>query len=184
MDNITDVSQVHGGKHQPRVGGPVVRKLDPKTMPADEMNLLWQRVSTQDYAFDDFSRGNPQFFVLALTDLSSYHFMVDDSTWVLIRNVFKGSDCNIHFVCWDRLYPFGNLLEAGKQILEWLFKEQGVNRVTGYIPVYNHLAKRFATTMGFKYEGTLRKTCLFKGKYEDVDLYGLLAKEFERRHTQ
>lgn len=185
MDNVTDVSEVHSSQRQSSsYSGLVVKRLDPKTMSGDEMNFLWQKIATQDYAFDDSTRGDPRIFVLNLTAPSSYHFQVNESAYVLIRNVWPDSDCHIHFVLWDRSFPFKDIIEAGRQILEWLFKEQKVHRVSGYIPKYNALATRFASTMGFKYEGTLRKAVKFQQEFHDVDIYGILEKEFERRWQQ
>jgi hypothetical protein len=153
-------------------------------MPGDEMAALWKKVENQDYAFDDNTRGNPQAFVLNLVAPASHHFLVADSAYVTVRNVFEDSDCSIHFVLWDRSFPFRNIIEAGRQILEWLYKERSVHRVSGFIPKFNTLALRFATTMGFKYEGTMRKSLKWKGEFHDVDVYGLLAKEFDRRWQQ
>lgn len=185
LDNVTDISEVQRSDDQPSVSRPVkIRKLDGGKMGEADLRSLWAKLSTQDYAFDDFSRGDPRAFVLNLTDICSAHFLVDEAAYVVVRNVFRGADCNIHFVCWDRNYSFHNIMEAGRQILDWLFKDQGVMRVSGYIPVYNNLAKRFATTMGFKYEGTLRQCVKFHDKYENVDIYGLLPKEFEKRFMQ
>lgn len=159
-----------------------VRLLDPKTMQGGEMQALWQKVATQDYAFDDASRGDPRNFVLSLVEPNSVHFTANDAGYVLVRNVYPESDASIHFVCWDRNFPFRSIIEAGRQVLDYLYTERSVNRVTGYIPKYNALALRFATTMGFKFEGTLRKQIKFKGEFHDVDIYGLLAKEFVRRY--
>lgn len=185
MDNVQNLPEVHSSYRQSRTGGPVVvKQLDPKTMPGEEMNALWRKVSTQDYAFDDSTRGNPQSFVLTLVEPTTYHFLVNDSAWVMLRNAYPNSDCAIHFVLWDRAFPFRDIIEAGRQILEWAYKEKQVNRITGFIPAFNPLAKRFATMMGFKYEGTMRKSIKWKEEFYDVDIYGLLAKEFERRFQQ
>ena len=185
MDNITALPEVHGSQRQLSASGPLrVKLLDPKTMAGDDMNALWRKISTQDYAFDDNTRDDPRSFVLNLVSPASYHFLVDESAYVVVRNVWKDSDCQIHFVLWDRNFSFHNVVEAGRQILEWAFKEQGVNRVSAYIPKFNALATRFASTMGFKYEGTLRKSLKFHGDFCDVDIYGILEKEFERRFQQ
>lgn len=148
------------------------------------MNALWRKVSTQDYAFDDNSRGNPQAFVMSLVDPTSLHFAVNDSAYVIVRNVHFASDANIHIVLWDRSFPFRDVIEAGRQILEMLFKDKGVNRVTGMIPKFNPPAERFAKLMGFKYEGTMRKSVKYKDEFHDVDIYGLFFREYERRFQQ
>lgn len=182
MDNITAVPEVHSSQRQFSAGSAlVVKLLDPKIMSGPEMNDLWRKVSTQDYSFDDNTRGDPRAFVLNLVAPASYHFLVNDSAYVVVRNVFRDSDASIHFVLWDRSFSFHNIIEAGRQVLEWLFKEQHVHRVSGFIPKFNTLATRFASQMGFKYEGTLRKSLKFHDEFHDVDIYGILEKEFERR---
>lgn len=185
MDNVTDLLEVHATQRQPYVGGNLkVKLLDVKNMQGPELETLWKKVSTQDYAFDDNTRGDPQAFVLNLVAPASHHFLVNDAAWVVLRNVWKDSDANIHFAVWDRNFSFKDIVEAGRQILEWGFKEKGVHRVSGYIPKFNKLAERFASQMGFKYEGTLRKTLKWHEEFHDVDIYGLLEKEFERRWQQ
>lgn len=184
MDNVHDITEVQPTQHQLGASNLVVKKLDPKTMTGDEMKALWMKVSTQDYAFDDDSRGSVQSFVLNLVAPASHHFLLNESGYAIVRNVYPGSDANIHLILWDRSFPFKSVIEAGRQVLEWLYLEQKINRVTGYIPKFNPLAERFAKIMGFKYEGTMRKAIKFKGEFQDVDIYGLLAKEFERRFQQ
>ena len=182
MDNLANISEVHSGQRQPRFSGVVkIKLLDPSKMSGEEMNDLWRKISTQDYAFDDFTRGSAQAFVLNLVEAASFHFLVNGAAYVVAKNVYPDSDTSIHFISWDKNFPIGSVVEAGRQVLEWLFREQRVHRITGYIAKFNTSATRFASAMGFKYEGTLRKSLKTHGVFHDVDIYGMLSREFERR---
>lgn len=183
MDNVQDVPTMQHSQRQPRTRGPVRLKFLKPTegMTGEEMEKLWLKVQTQDYAFDDFSRGSRQAFVMNLVQPASHHVLVDDSAYCNVRNVWPESSCDIHFVCWDRTYPFSSLLEAGKQMLDWLFNTQQVHRVGAFIPKNNPLATRFATVMGFKWEGTLRECTKFHDQFIDVDISSMLKQQFERR---
>jgi RimJ/RimL family protein N-acetyltransferase len=154
--------------------------IDANTASGEYMNWLWQRIATQDYAFDDYSRGNPQMFINGLLDYNSIHWAIEESGYIVARNVRKGGSCDLHFVIWDRQYPFPKAIQAGKEALDHLFNISGVERVTGPVPTHNHQAKRFATLLRFKYEGSMRRAELYKGIYYDVDIFGILKSEFQR----
>jgi RimJ/RimL family protein N-acetyltransferase len=147
-------------------------------MSGDEMKWLWERILTQDYAFDDFSRGKWEWFCYMLADPRYKFFKIGDSGLFLVENPEEGKTCGIHFVVWDRNYSLQRDKSAPIELLDWLFYNVKVHRVQGNIPIYNKLAPRFVLSMGFKYEGELREAVLWKQQYHAVAIYGLLERDW------
>lgn len=154
--------------------------LDPESMTGEDMAKLWEQIRTQDYAFDDFSRNRPAAFIAGLTESYTQHY-VAPGLYCVVRSVWEGSNCTIGFVVWDRTLSFQVLNSLGEEIINHLLYKEKVQRVSAQIPPYNALAKRFALAMGFKFEGEMRDTVLYKGSYHNAALYGLLKKDWEAR---
>jgi RimJ/RimL family protein N-acetyltransferase len=93
----------------------------------------------------------------------------------------KGGSANIHFIVWDRNYSLAVDKEPAYELVDWLFYEVGVHRISGPIPDYNRLAPRFAYSMGMKYEGELQEAILWHGKYYNVKMFGLLEPWYAKR---
>lgn len=182
MDTNTNVSEVQRGN------GDVhdfhhMTLLDPETLPGEGMLEIWSKLVKQDYAFDDFSRGNPAAFISALTEPFSVHFLAEFGYGV-VRNVFEGSNGTMHFAVWDRNTPLSTVIECGTEMINYLFDVKKVHRLTGQIPSYNKLAQRFTLAQGFKFEGEMRECVLYKGQYHSVALYGLTKKDWEQRQKR
>lgn len=64
-------------------------------------------------------------------------------------------------------------------VLEWLFSEQNVHRVTLETYETNQRAIRFFEKLGFKQEGMIREAIYVDGKYYNIISLGLLKKEFK-----
>jgi hypothetical protein len=157
------------------------RPINPQKYPPERLQWLWERLQTQDYAFDDFSRNDPVLFALSLNDTGSMHFEVDDSAYIVLRGLRYSDNPNIHFCVWDKKMPFREILSCGREILSFAFTHLGVARITAPVPEYNERAIKFATLLGFRFEGLLRGAILYKEKHHNVHLYGLLRKEWEAR---
>lgn len=79
---------------------------------------------------------------------------------------------------WNR----GLMTEAAKAVIDYLFAEVGVNRVTIEHAVKNPGSGRVAQKCGLAYEGTKRQ--FFKsisGEFLDIAFYGILRSEWEQR---
>lgn len=179
MDSNTALSEVQSGNDDVQYIHNLT-KLDPVTMSGVDMLELWQNISKQDYAFDDFSRNRPAAFVAGLTEAYTQHF-VAPGLYCVVRAIWEGSNCTIGFVVWDKTLSFQQINELGIEVINHLLYKEKVQRISAQIPPYNSLAKRFALAMGFKFEGELRETVLYKGSYHNAALYGLLKKDWEAR---
>jgi hypothetical protein len=172
-----------------RSGGelPRFRFLTPLTKDSDEKVIIdtWEKIRTQDYAFDDFSRNNPQLFLGGLVQETSFYFLVDDAALAMVQNCWKFStSVSVHFCVWDRTYPVQKITQAAKECLAWIFNEFDCHRVNALIPEYNTFAQRLATTLRFRYEGSMKEAILYKGKWCDERMYGLLQSHFIKPEVQ
>lgn len=182
MDNVTDLPQVEhvsderGAFHH--VGLSLLTPINPDTY--TRMAWLWEKLKTQDYAFDDFGRGDMEIFALSLLDPGSLHFEFGDHGYVVVRNLRHSDNPSIHFCIWDRGVAFKEITAAGRELIDFLFKRLKVARVSANVPTYNKQAEKFAMMLGFKFEGTVRQGILWHEKHYDINLFGLLRREWER----
>jgi RimJ/RimL family protein N-acetyltransferase len=160
--------------------------LNPDDPKFKEFNLdrLWANVRTQDYAFDDFSRDKPEWFLwqLANSNENVRYFLIGDYGLFLVNgNLQVGGDATVHFIVWDRNISLHINKAPVYELFDWLFYEVKVHRISGPIPSYNKLASRFAMVFGMKFEGELQEAVLWKGKYYNVSMFGLLEKWYRTR---
>lgn len=142
---------------------------------------IWEKIRQQDYAFDDFSRNNPQLFLLGLISETSFYFLVEDAGIAIVNDLWENStSANVHFCMWDKSYPWNKTVEAAKEFLAWIFTTYNCHRINAYIPDYNTYASRLATNLRFKYEGCMKETVLYKGKWFDQKIFGLLQSTFNK----
>ena len=184
MDIHADLPEVeHGGNelHDFRSLGLLrLTPINPEHYSPLKMQTLWENVQKCDYVFDDFCRNDATIFACSLADPDSLHFEIDTRGYCVIRNVTRSDNAYIHYCIWDREMPFKEVLLAGRELIDFLFKRLKVARCTATIPVYNTQAIKFAKLLGFKFEGELRNAILYHEKHYNVDLYGLLRTEWER----
>lgn len=75
----------------------------------------------------------------------------------------------------------GIMTRAVKKALNFGFEEMGLNRVQCFTIVDNPGSERVLLKNGFLKEGTLRQDRFSKGKYWDINVYGLLKEDYESR---
>jgi RimJ/RimL family protein N-acetyltransferase len=183
MDNLADLLKV---QHTDDTLGVIhnlgVRRLTPFdsfTCTPTFVEALWAKMRTQDYVFDDFYRGNEQLFAESLLNRGAMHFIVGEQQgYAVVRNLYASDNAELHYCIWDRKMAFRDISECGTELVNFLFKRLKVARITAPIPINNPNAKKFATMLGFKFEGTIRKSFLFHDKRYDIDIYGLLKEDW------
>jgi RimJ/RimL family protein N-acetyltransferase len=88
----------------------------------------------------------------------------------------------LRFVIGDaKSFGKGLARDALRQVLQWLFAEQNINRVTLETYETNKRAIQFFEMFGFKQEGLIREGIYFDGEYYNIVALGLLRREFENR---
>lgn len=73
----------------------------------------------------------------------------------------------------------GIVSEAVQRILQVGFEERGLRRIFARCAVENNPSKNFLRSLGFSYEGCLRKRSFNKGRFWDVEFYSLLFEEWK-----
>lgn len=181
MEHQADISEVQSDGSELQN----FRFLTPLTRnsPEELITSTWEKIRTQEYAFDDFSRNQPSLFLSGLISDTTKYFLVEDSGIVILQDLWKCSSPHIHFCMWDRNYPMAKIKSAAHEIIDWVFSEFECHRISAIIPIYNSFAKRLATTLRFRYEGTMKEAILYKGKWFDEDIFGLLQNVYSKREV-
>jgi RimJ/RimL family protein N-acetyltransferase len=73
----------------------------------------------------------------------------------------------------------GYATEAVRLLVEYLFKSFTLNRLEVRMDTRNKASENVALKCGFVKEGSLRQSLFVRGKYIDLNLYGLLREEWE-----
>lgn len=178
MDN--DSNQPEEQRSNSSVDGlHLLRWIDPKTITKEEVEKLWNNLKSQDYAFDDMTRGRGDIFVASMISPQSMHFTLGKSGHVSVQNIVPKVNANIRLITWNKI-PISEIVEAGRELIKYLFDEYKLNRVSAFIPIFSDQAIRLVTLLGFKYEGEVRGSFLTGGKYYSTTIYGLLRSEYLR----
>lgn len=69
-------------------------------------------------------------------------------------------------------------VEATAHVVEWLFTDVGVHRITATLDPRNIASARVLERSGFEYEGTARSAALIRGAWEDDTRFSLLADDW------
>ncbi len=69
--------------------------------------------------------------------------------------------------------------EAERLTLKKAFEEFDAHRVYGRIPATNEPAKRVVTSLGFRYEGVMRRGIRRGDSFIDIEMWGLLPEDFK-----
>lgn len=179
QDSITEVRPSDGNVRTFSYVTPFVLDWseEGKLESAKRLNDLWQKVSTQHYAFDDYSQGKADTFIQGFVppyNAFTAHFLVGESGYCVVRNLYKNSVPSIHFVIWDHNLGMLHIKAAAQEIIDVVFENFHCHRIDAYIPSHNKFARRVALMLRFKYEGAKREATRYGGRWHDVEIYGLL----------
>ncbi|MEK9146343.1 MAG: GNAT family protein [Elusimicrobiota bacterium] len=70
--------------------------------------------------------------------------------------------------------------EAGKLIIDHVFKNRELHRICARIDPSNRPARRVLKKLGFRYEGCLRSERRLNGRWIDQECWGLLRSEWKK----
>lgn len=149
----------------------------------ERLEWLWNKIKTQDYAFDDVSEGNAQVFIGPIFNDMNEWYEVGDAGLYMVNGIIPKCSAFVHFAMWEDIPP-RELFPMQSGLFDSLFKRYELNRLTAFIPAFNKQAIRFTMLSGFKYEGELRKAFLKHGTYHNTHFYGLLRDEFYKREAR
>jgi len=93
---------------------------------------------------------------------------------------FDGDNRSLELAYWLASNHTGKGIatRACSAMIDYLFKEYGVNRVGIRCAAENQRSAALASRLGFRMEGLLRQAERFDGRFRDVAVYGLLAEEW------
>lgn len=183
MDDETDVSKVQRSGSEPNPVRTLTRII-PSEWPPARLEWLWKKIQTQEYAFDDLSKGNAQMFLGPLfNDTMNEWYEIGDDGIVMVNGITPKCSAFVHFAIWEDLSP-RELFPLQRQLFDELFQRFDLQRLSAFIPAFNKQAIRLAVLSGFKYEGELRKAFLKNGVYHNTHFYGMLREEFYRREVR
>lgn len=155
-----------------------VEALNIETMTPERANWLWERVRRQTLCFDDFNRDRADLFAARLAASTTMAFAYNDSGLITVENIIPKLLGTIHFFVWDPALHEADLVDIGRAVVQSVFDAFDLHRISAFPPAFNKLAIRVAVRCGFRYEGVLRQTYLYKGVHQDLMAYGLLRHEF------
>jgi ribosomal-protein-alanine N-acetyltransferase len=78
----------------------------------------------------------------------------------------------------------GLATEAVKVLLNYAYKELTLNRIEATCYIENIGSERVMQKVGMTYEGVLREATFAKGKFHDLKVYSILAKEHYRNEEE
>lgn len=182
MDSNNGVHEVQHSQRERKdlshIGLKRITPINPTAASKEELLTLWDNLSSQDYAFDDFTRGNMHLFLGGLLDPGSLHFAIDTRGYIVVRNLQLSDNPSLHYAIWDRNMKFNEILQCGYEIVNFLFAQLKAARITATIPSYNPNAAKFATMLNFRFEGELRNAIVHHEKHYNVSIYGILHSEW------
>lgn len=156
-----------------------LKQIDPTRETPEFLKWLWDRIVTQEYAFDDYSMGRIDVFLGILGEPNAEFFLYRDKALFMYRGIYPRQSCTVHMITWDKP-SVQELVSAAQFLVDRAFEVYKLHRLSCHIPTYNKEAQRLITILHFKFEGQVRQDVLFKGRYYDSVLYGLLKSEHER----
>lgn len=148
------------------------------------LKWLWDKMQECDVAFDDFTRGHVDYFLSQFANPDVEFYEIGDAGLVVLSNITERGGSNIHYLMWDHAYQLTAKRGPALDAFDYLFFKRQVHHVVGMIPSYNHLAIRFAMSVGMKYEGEIREDSLYKNRYYNTHIYGILEKEYPSRRAR
>lgn len=159
----------------------LLRRLDPATITADHAQWLWEHVQQCEESFDDFARGQIDYFIVLFQNPANEFYQIEDAGLVILSNLFERGAGEVHYMTWNREWGPERQKLVAREVFDYVFLERRIHHLMGMIPANNALAARFALSVGMKFEGEIRENFLFHGTYYATHIYGLLDYEYEIR---
>lgn len=116
----------------------------------------------------------PDFYIWLIFSKENSKYIGDISLAVDSYHHYASVGCFLNKQWWGR----GIMSKALKELLFYVFAEEGLHRIEAQIHEQNLLSIRFFEKFGFVYEATLKQNFFVKGTFYDSKLYRLLFDEY------
>ena len=176
--NANHVEEQHGTREVDPVRA--LKRIDPNTWSPERLEWLWETMRKQDYTCDDIGKEDPNYFLTMLFNPLSEHYEWKDDAYFALCNIVNGVGADFHHAVWGEM-TMREVFSVHAALVKHGFDDLNLNRITSYIPSFNTRAIRQAIFAGYKYEGELREIFHKNGKLYNLQIYGLLKREFEQR---
>lgn len=121
----------------------------------------------------------------------------DEFMWIIENQQGVAVGCINTFQCNRRVGTFkyglgitrefwgnGYAKDAIKIVLKYYFRELRYQKVTIYIYSFNERSIKLHESLGFKFEGRIRRAVYTNGNYYDEIIYGMTFEEFEETYKK
>lgn len=137
---------------------------------------LWDKLSSINGLFDDFERGRSDIFLNKLQSRDTLWLERTDGNGILyLTNIIPNLSATGHVVYWDK--KLRGREEFTMDVLRYLMNQIPLVKVNLYLPDYARAARAFASRIGFKKEGTIRRWSRSNGRLFDISIYGITQEE-------
>lgn len=128
---------------------------------------MWQK---------NFQEGSSIHFGIRYKGVLAGSISLHDIDW----NNFQGS---IGYYLSEKLQGRGITIRTVKAVINHAFYKLGLNRIEIRCGKDNHKSKAIPKKLGFYEEGVIRDGEYLNRKFHDLIVYGLLSREWQRRHV-
>jgi len=119
---------------------------------------------------------DPVLFFQTLTTDRNAWFLVHPAGLVYFTGVFPGISAMLHVLFWDGKLTKARALEVRVAVRQ-AAERFNLARVSAQFKWSNRAYLKFLRSVGFVYEGTLRKGWVEATSFEDMLLYGMISEE-------
>jgi RimJ/RimL family protein N-acetyltransferase len=148
-------------------------------MSPEQLDWLWTQYATQDYMFTDWDRtAGFDGFLSRLFDPSHLYLAIDHDGLCVLFNAWANDAPEVHFCIWNDRRSFRATLEAAREVVAFVFERLKAVRLTAQFPAFHQDSVKLATLLGFRFEGELRRACLWHGQHYNVTIMGLLKEDW------
>lgn len=161
--------------------GKVEREIRLAPLTIENLGFLWENLRQFPTLFNeelsDFEDFANAFMHQVGNDIQPHGiiWMVDDVGIVFITAIQPGIQAHCHCSFWDRRLKGREPIL--REMVRYAFEEFGFHRLNAEVPHYATPIHYFVKSAGFKKEGRLREAALYRDKWWDIDLYGVLETE-------
>lgn len=163
--------------------GAFIRYVRPIQLSVEKLDQLYKRLSKFDTLFNDYIGNSFEGFLRVFLYQTfsgeirptGLIWEVDDVGIFLLTDITPGVEAKVHFTFWDGRLRGREFLT--REMCAYVMKEYQLHKLIAEIPLYSRPANSFAERVGLKWEGRLREAIRYKGKWFDMNIYGLLEHE-------
>jgi hypothetical protein len=164
-----------------RVGKWEVRQM---VLTPHKVERIWKQLQQYKTLFSDLTAGDYNGWVSYITNPYTYWLEIYDEVELVgviyLEDMERVIDAEAHVMFFDRRPA--EKKEVCFAILDHIFETfPMLNRITLNVPIIYWATQRLAKDLGFTREGVRRRSLLFRGRYLDLVMFGLLRSEAHER---